>query len=250
MAAGQGITALHCAVGAGERFEDVVRWKKFVGEAVACLQRLAPVLHDHGLRIGIENHWDLTTYEIFEMVERVGSDVVGFGLDTGNILALAEGPEQAIDRALPYTVTTHLKDAYLFSTELGAARPVVPLGQGQIGIAEVVHELCRREQVINITIEDHNGIWPVHYFETAWLEAVPELTAHDIATTARLSRQGDRLLAEHRIEDPHTADLIPWSIKGGDRLRSDIVSVREMVHTAWWQTRSFASLEQGEDGRS
>ena len=232
LAATHGVRALHCSLGAGERFEDLSRWKEFVTLTAQCLQRLAPVLRDHGVCVGIENHWDFSTYEIRSIVERVGADVVGFGLDTGNLLALAEAPDRAIERAAPHTVTTHLKDAMLFSTARGAARPVLPIGQGQIGMAQVVHTLYRHNPDLHFTIEDHQGIWPVDYFEPAWLAAMPELTAHDIATTARLAREGDSWLAGHQVPDPRATELVPWSIQGPERLRTAILETRRMLHTA------------------
>jgi sugar phosphate isomerase/epimerase len=115
----RGVRALHCTMGARERFEDVHRWKVFVDATAECLRRLAPALREYGVRIGIENHWDYSTYEILGIVERAGADVVGVGLDTGNLPILAEAPDRAMERALPYTVTTHLKDVMLFSTSEG-----------------------------------------------------------------------------------------------------------------------------------
>lgn len=231
-AARRGVRALHCTMGARERFEDVRRWKEFVAATARCLARLAPALREFGLRIGIENHWDYSTYEIVEIAERVGVDVVGVGLDTGNVPILAEAPDRALERAEPYTVTTHLKDVMLFSTARGAARPVMPIGLGQIDVAAAVRALYRSNPGLHFTIEDHPVIYPVDYFERWWLDAVPEATSYDIATTARLARDGDRWLAEHRVPDPQAAELIPWSIRGPDRLAADIRAVKGMLAVA------------------
>jgi sugar phosphate isomerase/epimerase len=229
VAAERGIRALHCTMGARERFEDVRRWKEFVVEVARSLARLGPELRERGIRIGIENHWDFSTYEIGEIVERAGADVVGFGLDTGNVPILAEAPDRAIERAAPFTVTTHLKDVYLISTPRGAQRPIVPLGQGQTGMADAIRRLYRHNPSLNFTIEDHPVVYDVDYFEDWWLAAVPELTIHDIATTARLAREGDHSLADHLVPDPHAAELIPWSIRGPNRLRADILYVKKIL---------------------
>ncbi|HEV8636219.1 MAG TPA: TIM barrel protein, partial [Chloroflexota bacterium] len=114
LCAERGVRAMHCTMGARERFEDVARWKRFVDDTAACLVEHAPLLREHGLRLGIENHWDYTTYEIVQIAERAGPDVVGVGLDTGNLPILAEAPDRGVERSAPYTVTTHLKDGYLF----------------------------------------------------------------------------------------------------------------------------------------
>ena len=65
-----------------------------------------------------------------------------------------------------------------------------------------------------------------------FLAAVPELSAYDVATTARLASEGDRWLREHLVPDPHAAELVPWSIRGPDRLKADILAVRKMLAEA------------------
>lgn len=231
-AAEHGVRALHCTMGARERFEDVARWKRFVEATAGCLERLAPELRDHEVRIGIENHWDYTTYEILEIVERAGADVVGVGLDTGNLPILGEAFDDALRRCAPYVVTTHLKDVYLMTTERGAARPIVPVGQGQVGMGAAVALLLRHNPGLRFTIEDHPVIYPIDYFERWWLDAVPELTTYDVASMARLAREGDRWLAERRVPDPHAVELVPWSARGPARLTADVAAVKEMLRSA------------------
>jgi sugar phosphate isomerase/epimerase len=228
----RGIRALHCAMGARERFEDLGRWTEYVAATARCLIRLGPELRDWGVCVGLENHWDFSTYEILRIVEQAGADVVGFGLDTGNLPILAEAPDRAVARAAHFTVTAHLKDAMLYTTARGAVRPVMPIGAGQMSLGEAVRELYRHNPGLRFTIEDHPVIYPVDYFETWWLEAVPELTSHDIAATARLAHEGDGWLAEHRVADPPAVEVIPWSVRGPARLRADIAAVREMLTAA------------------
>jgi sugar phosphate isomerase/epimerase len=232
LCAERGVRAMHCSMGARERFEDVGRWKRFVDRTAACLVELGPLLREHGLRIGIENHWDYSTYEIVQIAERAGPDVAGVGLDTGNLPILGEAPGPALERAAPYTVTTHLKEFFLISTPTGAARPLVTLGDGQVGMAEAVGRLRRHNPELNFTIEDHPVIYPVDYFEPWWLGAVPELTTGDVATMARLAREGDGWVQQHLVADPHAAELVPWSTRGPARLRSDIARVRQWLDAA------------------
>jgi sugar phosphate isomerase/epimerase len=230
LVAERGGRAVHTAVGARERFEDLPRWNEFVATTVVgCLRRLAPELRELGLRVGIENHWDFSTYQILQVIEQVGADVVGFGLDTGNVPILAEAPDRAVERAAPFAVTLHLKDAMLFSTTRGAMRPVMPIGEGQMDIAAAVRTFYRHNPHLHFTIEDHPGLHELEYFEPWWLAAVPELTAYDVATTARLAHEGDRWLAEHRVADPRAADLIPWAIRGPARLEANVRAVKAML---------------------
>jgi sugar phosphate isomerase/epimerase len=228
-AAERGIGALHCTLGARERIESYPRWREYVGEVGRVLERLAPQLRECGIRLGIENHWDFTTYEIIGLAEQVGPDVVGCGLDTGNLPILGEAMDRGVERAAPYTVTSHLKDVYLISTPTGASRPIVGLGEGQVGMAEAVRRLAKHNPRLNFTIEDHPVIYPIDYFEPWWLDAVPELTTHDVAAMARYAREGDRMVREHLVADPHAAELVPWATRGPIRLRQDIVNVKRWL---------------------
>ena len=95
-----------------------------------------------------------------------------------------------------------------------------------------MRKLRQQNPSLNFTVEDHSVIYNVDYFEPSWLEAVPELSAYDVATTARLASEGDRWLREHLVPDPHAAELVPWSIRGPDRLKADILAVRKMLADA------------------
>jgi len=154
------------------------------------------------------------------------------GLDTGNLPILGEAFDDALRRCAPYAVTTHLKDVYLMTTEHGAGRPIVPVGQGQVGMAGAVALLLRHNPGLRVTIEDHPVIYPIDYFDRWWLDAVPELATHDVASMARLAREGDRWLAERRVPDAHAAELVPWSLRGPARLAADVATVKEMVRAA------------------
>ena len=167
----------------------------------------------------------------WRLPEQVGADIVGVGLDTGNLPILAEAPDRALERTAPFTATMHLKDVMLFTTEQGADRPVVPIGTGQMDIGATVQALYRTNSALNFTIEDHPVIYPIEYFQSWWLAAVPEVTTYDIATMARLAHEGDFWLASHRVPDPHAAELIPWSVRGPDRLRADIRTVKAMLRS-------------------
>lgn len=240
VSAEHGVQALHCTMGARERFADTAKWKAHVDATAECLVRLSSGLRDHGIRIGIENHWDYSSYELAEIADRAGSDVAGAGLDTGNLLVLAEAPDEGIKRSAPITATTHLKDVYMISTPNGAARPIVPLGEGQIKLKEALRHFLRHNPDLNLTIEDHPGIFAVDYFEDWWLEAVPELTSRDVATAARLAREGDGWVSRHEVPDPRAEEVIPWAVRGPTRLAGDVAIVKRWVEELADEGEPFA----------
>ncbi len=111
---------------------------------VKMLETSVKIAEDCGVVLAIENHIDYTSEEIYQILERVGSDSLKVNFDTGNTLRMMEDPVAAARRLGPYTVATHTKDMdacrhvrpeewYFFSS--------VPVGTGLIDMPGVVKAL-------------------------------------------------------------------------------------------------------------
>ena len=111
---------------------------------VKMLAESVQIAQDNDVVLAIENHIDYTSQEIYEILERVGSEALKVNFDTGNTLRMMENPVEAARRLGPYTVATHTKDLqacrhvapeewYFFSS--------VPVGTGLIDIPGVVAAL-------------------------------------------------------------------------------------------------------------
>jgi 3-oxoisoapionate decarboxylase len=111
---------------------------------VKMLKESVRIAADHGVILAIENHIDYTSAEIYQILERVGSEALRVNFDTGNTLRMMENPVAAARRLGPYTVATHTKDVeacrhvapeewYFFSS--------VPVGTGLIDMPGVVRAL-------------------------------------------------------------------------------------------------------------
>jgi len=115
-----------------------------IDAVVAMLKESVRIAADSGVVLAIENHIDYTSEEIYQILQRVGSDRLKVNFDTGNTLRMMEDPVKAARRLGPYTVATHTKDLdacrhvppeewYFFSS--------VPVGTGLIDIPGVVRAL-------------------------------------------------------------------------------------------------------------
>lgn len=111
---------------------------------VAMLRESVRIAADHGVILAIENHIDYTSEEIYQVLERVGSESLKVNFDTGNTLRVMEDPVKAARRLGHFTVATHTKDVaacrhvapeewYFFSS--------VPVGTGLIDIPGVARAL-------------------------------------------------------------------------------------------------------------
>lgn len=86
-------------------------WPARLDAIAARLNELLPFAEELGTCIALENHQDATSEDLLELAERTGhSPAFGITLDTGNPLAVAEGPVEAARRLAPIIRHVHLKD--------------------------------------------------------------------------------------------------------------------------------------------
>ena len=85
--------------------EDAFEW------CVDALEQLAPVAEEHGVMLGLENHWGLTTTAdgLLRLFNAVDSPWLGVLMDTGNFL---DDKYEQLERIAPYTVFIQAKTYY------------------------------------------------------------------------------------------------------------------------------------------
>ena len=110
------------------------------GPVADVLREACAAARDHGLRLALENHGDLTATQIERLLEEVG-DELGVCFDTANALRVGDDVAAVARRLAPSIEILHLKDC-LGSWDDPVAGPVsVPLGEGVIPVDEVL-EAC------------------------------------------------------------------------------------------------------------
>lgn len=103
----------------------------------------ARMAQDKGIKLAMENHFDLTCDEMLEIFNTVGS---GFGMtfDTGNALRIGDEPVKYAKKLAKYIYATHVKDV----APVRGADPQdwdffssVPVGDGVIDMPALVNAL-------------------------------------------------------------------------------------------------------------
>lgn len=150
-----GVTCVRIAIN-GRRYEEFFELKKFRDFQTHWQQVLLqsePMLKQHKLFIGIENHKEWLVDELAEMLKKVSSPYLGACVDFGNNLALLEDSLHVAEKLAPYAVTTHLKDMALAPSEEGFQLSEVPLGQGMLPLAKIMESMRRRRSDIHFCLE-------------------------------------------------------------------------------------------------
>lgn len=112
-----------------------------------------PRLHRDGIHLGIENHFDLTTKELVELVEAIADPAVGLIYDSTNHLGFIEKPEETLDYMLPYLSGVHLKDYIVFRVPGGHRIQGITLGDGLLDVDRIVRKIDEAHPTIPITLE-------------------------------------------------------------------------------------------------
>jgi len=119
---------------------EIVQYDVAVQRIEEAAKELAPVAEKNKVAIGIENVWNkvfMSPLEARDVVDRVGSEYVGWFFDVGNILAMGF-PEQWIRILGKRIKKVHVKD---FRRAVGTVEGFVDLLEGDVNWPEVMKAL-------------------------------------------------------------------------------------------------------------
>lgn len=120
------------------------------------LKNIMPQVEDAGVKLAIENHFDFTSDEILEILNRVNSDFLGVTFDTGNALRIGENPVIAACKLIDKIFATHMKDVaplYGGNPEDWYFFASVPLGKGIIDFPALIRAFEENQYPGMMTLE-------------------------------------------------------------------------------------------------
>lgn len=117
------------------------------GPEVEAMLAVLPLLDEHGLTIGIENHFTMTSPRILDVLQQVDHARVGVVLDVANSIMCGEWPEQTVEQLASHAVCVHLKDCRLEPDSEGVGGHVVgtPLGAGVVDLPGILSAVRPRD---------------------------------------------------------------------------------------------------------
>ncbi|GAA4357869.1 sugar phosphate isomerase/epimerase family protein [Microbacterium rhizosphaerae] len=218
-----------------DRFRTDVDWSDQLVAIARFLRLLAPALRANGVRLNLETHEEITTFEILRLIDEIGADVVGVCLDPGNLMVRGEPVMDAVRRVAPFTHMTHLRDAVLVRSEEGIARFLAPIGAGVTDWDELVGILLAAQPEIDLAIEGIGGSraeMTLDPRDAFWRSMHPDMTESDVTELERLvdlyPAQADRGTVECvdvlRARPPAREDYIDFLQRSRDALRAAIAA--------------------------
>ena len=156
-----------------------MRWNKespdtevFLNETVRSLRSQKNMLMEHNVILAIETHFEFTTHELLRVFEQCNAEpgeYLGICLDTMNLMTMLEDPVKAVDRILPWIVSTHIKDGAILLNSEGLVTFPVEIGKGIVDFPSIVKKLTSLTEAVHLTIEDHGGFFDIPIYDPEFL---------------------------------------------------------------------------------
>ncbi len=226
-AARLGATVVRSCSGGLMRWRDEApSTERLLRETARALTAQRQMLRDYGVVLAIELHFEFTTHELlrlFDMCEAEPGDWVGVVLDTMNVLTMLEDPVRATERILPWVVATHVKDGGLRVVPDGLESFPTAVGDGVIDLTGIITRLADGPRRINLSVEDHGGVFSLPVSDPRFLERFPDLTQAeraDLDALARRAARTGRCVPTERARWPDVCEA---------RMSHDVAAVQALV---------------------
>ena len=121
--------------------------------AVKNLKAVLKECKGEGIQIGLENHFDLATQEIVQVIEMVNDPAVGSIFDSTNAISFLERPEETLELLLPFVKSVHLKDFRMIKTEAGITMAGQILGEGILETRKILKKVFAKNPGSSVIIE-------------------------------------------------------------------------------------------------
>jgi len=151
-----GATVVRTVMLGGRRYEtfgSVEAFRKWAHQAYESLGLAEPIVARQEMRLAVENHKDLRSDELIDILKRLSSRHVGACVDTGNSIALLEQPSETVEALAPWAMSVHLKDMAVAEYEDGFLLSEVPLGDGLLDLSKIVATLRNAQPRLQFSLE-------------------------------------------------------------------------------------------------
>ena len=198
-----GSRVLRTFVSIGRTWADAAGYSEALPRVVSALREAIGACEETGVALAIENHQDLTSGELAELLEEVNHPLVGVCWDTGNSLAVFEHPLEGLRKVADRTFTVHLKSYALLPPPAGGPQAGyvllgVPIRHNWDLLGETVGLLSRRSPIeaLHLNVEAAVEYIPVTPARRGWKPEHAEAARRIFEVLGGRGAHGERLQAE------------------------------------------------------
>jgi sugar phosphate isomerase/epimerase len=153
-AAGASSLRVVCLLGRRyEMFSSRDEWKTAVTGFHRQIAAAVPIVEQHKMPLGIENHKDWRVDQQVALLKEYESEYVGVTLDTANNISVLDDLMETVEALAPYTFNIHFKDVAVQECETGFLLSEVPLGEGILDLPRMVSTIQRAKPDVRFSLE-------------------------------------------------------------------------------------------------
>ena len=142
-------------------------------DVVSFLEWVLPLLETSGVRLAIENYFNLPSRVLAEAVAPHPPSRIGFCVDVANSLRNFESPEEVLNHLGDRAYCYHVKDFRVQGDNIGFKVGGAPLGQGRLDLDGVLRRIFAQDRDPLILVENwtpYTGDWTTDVAEDdRWL---------------------------------------------------------------------------------
>lgn len=189
-----------------EAFTDAAHFQEARQAAWKSVTLAEPVLRKRKMKIAIENHKDLRSEDLLQLIDRIQSEYVGVCVDLGNNYALMEDPVDIARAFSKCAYSCHIKDHVLKSYNKGFLLFDAKLGTGVINLRQAVSTLRQAQPNLKFSLETMTrDALEVPYLEDGfWTTMGTDIPGQDVIRTMKLVQD-----TEPKDELPRISALSP-----------------------------------------
>ena len=120
---------------------------------VRLLEAAVPKIQNAGMRLAIENHFDISSTLLVEVAAPYPTDVVGFCVDTANSLRSFEPTSEVLRLLGGRAFCYHLKDYRVMGSMVNFSVVGAPLGEGGLDLDACLRDILSRPPVPPLFVE-------------------------------------------------------------------------------------------------
>ncbi|MBK1785263.1 sugar phosphate isomerase/epimerase family protein [Prauserella cavernicola] len=150
-----------------------------LAEATERLREAVPGYAQRGVTLALETYEQVSSADLVDVVEAVGSEYLGICLDPANCVANLEHPKQVVETTARHVANLHVKD-FTFARQagwVGFTLSGCKLGEGRLDYGAMIERVRPGEKKINQIVE-HWLPWQDDIETTCRLE--DEWTRHSV----------------------------------------------------------------------
>jgi len=163
--------------------------EKILHSAADALRSQKNLCEDFGITLALETHFEFTTFELiqlFDMCDAEPGGYLGICLDTMNLLTMLEEAIRAVERILPWVVSTHIKDGGILLNPDGLVSFPCEINKGVIDFKKILSLISSLSKEVNLSIEDHGGSFLIPVFDKIFMKGFPDLTLEEFIEIVNL----------------------------------------------------------------